>query len=241
MKVDLHPGFILHRRPYRETSMLLDVFSRDYGRVGLIAKGAKRKHSVVAGLLQPFQRLQIAWSGKGELMTMTAVEPDTIAYSLKNKKFIAGFYVNELIIRMLHQHEAHMDLFFAYDATLSALADPERNEQETLRIFEKRLLKSIGYGLVLDHDVQSGCVIELDSEYYYRADQGPIQNTPATSDYIRISGQTLSAIDKECMNTEKILREAKQLMRYVLQKHLGSRPLASKKLYQSYVANLPEL
>ena len=241
MRVNFHPGFILHRRPYRETSLLLDVFSRDHGRIGLIAKGAKRKHSRVAGLLQPFQRLQIAWSGKGELMTLTGVDSDTTAYQLNSRKLIAGFYINELIIRMLHQHEAHPDLFSAYDTTLNALTIVDRDEQEALRIFEKSLLKSIGYGLVLDHDVQSGCVIEAGCEYYYQIEQGPTRNTPSTSDYVQISGETLSAINKECLDTKKSLREAKQLMRYMLQRYLGTKPLASKKLYQSYMTNLSEL
>ena len=241
MRVNLHPGFILHRRPYRETSLLLDVFSRDHGRVGLIAKGAKRKYFKAAGLLQPFQRLQLAWSGKSELMTLTTVESDTVAYALKNGELIAGFYLNELIIRMLHQHEAHPELFSIYDVTLSTLAHADKSVQEALRIFEKHLLKSIGYGLVLDHDVQSGCAVETDCEYYYQAEQGPTQNIPSTSDYIQISGKTLSAIDKECLDTERSLLEAKRLMRYALQRHLGTRPLASKKLYQSYMTNLTEL
>jgi DNA repair protein RecO (recombination protein O) len=237
MRVDLNPAFILHRRPYRETSLLLDVFSRDHGRICLLAKGARRAKTGISEILQPYQRLQLAWSGKSELMTLTKAESDHAGYSLKDKRLIAGFYLNELIARMLHMHEAHADLFTAYDESLKALADPDLDEQVAIRLFEKRLLKSIGYGLVLDHDVQSGRSIDDHHDYYYQADRGPARKAPSTSDYIKISGQTLLAIDREYFDTGKCLGEAKQLMRYILNKHLDNKPLASRVLYQSYLDN----
>ena len=235
MRVDLNPAFILHRRPYRETSLLLDVFSRDHGRVGLLAKGARRPRTGFAEILQPFLRLQLAWSGKSELMTLTRAEPGQPGHSLKAERLIAGFYLNELIARMLHRHEAHADLYTAYDETLKALADTGSDEQVAIRLFEKRLLKSIGYGLVLDHDVQSGKSIEDDQDYYYQADRGPGRNAPPTPDYVKISGRALLAIHRECFDSGESLGEAKLLMRYILNKHLGSKPLASRNLYQSYL------
>ncbi|MEE9551914.1 MAG: DNA repair protein RecO [Gammaproteobacteria bacterium] len=236
MKVAPHPCFILHQRPYRESSLLLDVFSRDYGRVSLIAKGAKRQKSKVTGLLQIYQRLSMAWQGKNDLMTLISVESDADICLLSNRGLIAGFYLNELIMRLLHHHESHLDLFMAYDKALEELVNVDL-EQAVLRKFEKKLLQSLGYGLILDHDVQSGDAINKDGEYYYQADYGPMFAKPSRSDYIRISGKTLIALNGECITTAEALRESKHLMRYVLSRHLGGKPLASRKLFQAYVEN----
>lgn len=238
MKVELNPAFVLHRRPYRETSLLLDVFSCDHGRVGLLAKGARQGKNNRAEILQPYQPLQLAWSGKGELMTLTRAEADRPAYLLKDRKLIAGFYLNEIIIRMLHQHEAHPDLFRIYERTLYLLSMESSDEESVIRIFEKRFLDSIGYGPVLDRDVTTGESIKPDRYYYYQADRGPSMNVPDTSDYIEISGNTLDAVDKEKFDSAETLQEAKLLMRFILQKHLGDKPLASRKLYKMYLDNL---
>lgn len=235
MKVDLHPGFILHHRPYRETSLLLDVFSRDHGRTSLVAKGVRQKKNIRSELLQPYQRLQIAWTGKGDLMTLTSVEPDRAAYVLKNKRLLAGFYINELVSRMLHQHEAHQDLFLIYDRTLEALACDRAGEEVTIRIFEKRLLNSVGYGLVLDHDVNTGNPVEPDSIYYYNVHRGPAKTVAVIDDCCMLSGKTLMALDSEQLDSNDVLHEAKQLMRFVLDQHLGSRQLSSRKLYRQYL------
>lgn len=237
MKVELNPAFILHRRSYRETSLLLDVFSHTYGRVGLLAKGVRNNKSSKSEILQPYQSLQLAWSGKGELMTLTMAEANKSAYVLKGKKLIAGFYLNEIIIRLLHQHEAHPDLFNIYDKTLGLLSMETTDAQTVIRIFEKRFLDSIGYGLVLDHDT-SGSKIKPESVYYYLAERGPALDIPDVPDYIKLSGSTLLAISEEKFDSVQILHEAKALMRFILQKHLGGKPLASRKLYKLYLENI---
>ena len=235
MKTGLHPAYVLHNRPYRETSMLLDVFSRDYGRVGLVAKGVKQKRNNMALLLQPYQKLLISWSGKGELMTLNQVEIDRPAPIPEEDRLISAFYINELIIRLLHQHEAHPDLFVVYDATLGELSSREKDQQAIIRIFEKRLLQSLGYGLVLDHDVDTGMPIADSHEYYYQAERGPTTRIPNDMYYVHISGMTLRSLAQESLTGRKVLDESKKLMRYVLQKHLGQKPLASRSLYASYV------
>ncbi len=236
MNVEPNPCFILHQRPYRETSQILDVFSRNYGRVSLIAKGAKRKKSKFAGYIQLYWRLIMTWRGKNELMTLTHIDPDIDIYVLKNHKLIAGFYLNELIVRLLHHHEAHPDLFTAYDNAMHDLVNL-KSEEVVLRVFEKNLLKSLGYGLILDHDVQSGDQIEKDAQYYYLAGSGPMKKQPGSSYFIKVTGKTLTDLDNENIESGKSLRETKQLMRYILANHLGDKPLASKILYRSYVEN----
>lgn len=237
MKAELNPAFILHRRPYRETSLLLDVFTRDYGRLGLIAKGIRKKGSLKAEILQPYQRLQIAWSGKNELMTLTDAEPDKNNYSLKQNRLLTGFYLNELVTRLLHQHEAHPELFDIYDQTLDLLSRDKNDEQIIVRIFEKRLLDAVGYGLVLDHDIDTGLKINPETLYYYQADCGPGSTIPKTADYIKITGRTLLELDSETLHPGEIMHEAKALMRHVLQKHIGTKPLLSRKLYKSFLEN----
>ena len=236
MKVELTPCFILHSRSYLESSLILDIFSREHGRLHLIAKGAKREKSGFSGLLQPYQRLLMAWRGRNELMTLTDVETDIEAYELPNVKIIAGFYINELLIRLLHQHESHPELFNLYDKALLELSISD-NVDKILRIFEKGLLQSLGYGLVLDHVIDDGQAIEVDKVYYYQLDTGPLKNMPATKNYVEISGKSLLALDNGDFDDKKNLEETKCLMRLILQGHLGGKPLASRALYKAYMNN----
>jgi DNA repair protein RecO (recombination protein O) len=236
MRVELNPSFILHRRLYRETSLLIDVFSRDHGRLNLVAKGVRRNGNPRYGLIQPYQRLLIAWSGKSELMTLTNVEPDKPPYLLENTKLITGFYLNELLVRLLHLHEAHAELFNSYDKSLNLLTNHNIDEQVIMRIFEKDLLYNTGYGLVLDHDVILNTEINPDIDYFYQADRGPSKSEPDSTEFIKISGKTLIALNNEMLDNFT-LHEAKLLMRFILNRHLGYRPLASRKLYKSYLEN----
>lgn len=236
MKVELTPCFILHSRSYLESSLILDIFSREHGRLHLIAKGAKREKSGFSGLLQPYQRLLMAWRGRNELMTLTDVETDIEAYELPNVKIIAGFYVNELLIRLLHQHESHPELFDLYDKALLELSISD-NVDKILRLFEKGMLQSLGYGLVLDHVIDDGQAIEVDKVYYYQLDTGPLKNMPATKNYVEISGKSLRALDSGDFDDKKNLEETKCLMRLILQGHLGDKPLASRALYKAYMNN----
>jgi len=236
MKVELTPCFILHSRSYLESSLILDVFSREHGRLHLIAKGAKREKSGFSGLLQPYQRLLMAWRGKSELMTLTDVDTDIESYELLDIRLIAGFYVNELLVRLLHQHEPHPELFDLYDKAIFNLSDSE-NIDAVLRIFEKGLLQSLGYGLVLDHDIQDSQAIEAGRKYYYLIDAGPMKDIPPTENYIEISGESLLALEKGYLENKSELEEIKRLMRFILQNYLGNKPLASRTLYKAYMAN----
>lgn len=236
MKIELTPCFILHYRPYLESSLILDVFSREHGRLHLIAKGAKREKSRFSGLLQPYQRLLMAWSGKSELMTLTDVETDFDSYELSDVRVIAGFYINELLIKLLHQHESHSELFDIYDEALLDISVSE-NIDMVLRIFEKELLRSLGYGLVLDRVIDDGQAIEAEKNYYYLSDTGPLANIPSTKNYVEISGKSLLALESGDLQNKLILKETKRLMRFIIQGHLGDKQLASRVLYKAYMNN----
>lgn len=232
MRVELHPAFILHQRSYRESSALLEVFSSLHGRVGVVARGTRGRGARWAGLVEAFRPLLLAWSGRGELGTLTGAEPDGAPLRLAGRPLLSGFYVNELLLRLLHRHDPHPELFAAYGATVRALSEAA-SEEPVLRIFEKRLLESVGYGLVLTADAEQGMPLQPDVDYYYQPDRGPCRNRPSEQPVIEVRGRTLLALAEECLPDADTLREAKQLMRFVLSGHLGGRPLASRALFEN--------
>jgi DNA repair protein RecO (recombination protein O) len=177
MRVPLHSCFILHKRAYRETSLLLDVFSSEHGRINLIAKGARRNKKNTQALFQTHRNLNISWTGRGELGTLTDIEAIGSDFNLQAEPVIASFYLNELLIRLLHKHESHSELFEAYLMTLTRLAHDEP-VPVALRYFEKHLLDALGYGLVLDHEMESGERIKAEQAYFYSLDHGRCLNKP---------------------------------------------------------------
>ncbi len=234
MRVALHPCFILHQRPYRETSLLLDIFSCEYGRLNLVAKGVRRNKRNVPALFQAYRNLNISWSGRSTLATLTDIEANDAGLKLEGEPMIAAFYLNELLMRLLHKHESQPKLFEAYFMALTRLAHGE-SVLITLRYFEKHLLDAIGYGLVLDREVDSGEPIDPDQDYFYLIDRGPFASRPMKASWVRISGSTLLALDNEQFAEKSMLDEAKQLMRMTLNSYLGEKPLASRELYQAYM------
>lgn len=233
MKVEAQPCFILHQRAWGETSLILDVFSLDYGRVSLVARGAKRGKTGQAGLLQPGRKLNLGWAIRTEMGTLVSVEAAGPAGLLSGPRLFSCFYLNELLIRMLHRHEAHPELFADYEMALMHLQQ-DRAEDQVLRIFEKSLLQSLGYGLILDHDVVHGVPIRDDRQYYYLIGSGP-QEDPPGQPAVRIAGKTLHALESGTHWDEEVTREARMLMRTVLEGYIGDRPLASRALYRSYL------
>ncbi len=231
MRVELHPAFVIHQRPYRETSLVVEVFSSRQGRVGVVAKGAQRPRSPWRGVLQPFQSLLLAWSGRGEFGTLTHAEQAGFTLPLSGGRILSGFYVNELLTRLLTRSDPHPRLYEAYAEVLTALAGRSGGEP-VLRVFEKRLLAEIGYGLVLDRDNDGGAAIEDGRDYYYQIDKGPWRVAPADVVTVKISGGALIALAREALTGREHLRETKALMRFVLGAYLGGRPLASRELFR---------
>lgn len=235
MRVSQQAGFVLHGRHYSETSLILEVFTREQGRVGLLAKGARRRSSPWQGMLKPFQPLLLSWSGRGDLALLIGAEPEGGAIALDVDSLYCGFYLNELLMRLLHRHDPHELLFDAYRSALRALAGAALPEV-VLRIFETRLLSDIGYGLVLDRDILDNAPLMPEALYEYALDRGPMR--VADSDVrrpprgIRIHGESLMALAQEQLVTPRALRETKLLVRAALSRHLGGRPLHSRRLYQ---------
>ncbi|MDX1518551.1 MAG: DNA repair protein RecO [Gammaproteobacteria bacterium] len=237
MRIEPNPCFVLHARPYRETSLMADVFSLPEGRITLVARGARsgRKNSRQS-LLQPYQKVLLGWYGRGEMGTVSQAEASGVAYPLQGRRLISGFYLNELILRLLHRHESHVELFEAYEKALGSLSSGA-DEQATLRIFEKRILESVGFGLVLDHDIHTREPIRDDSIYHYRIESGPTlaaENTDQENT-VPVHGLTLISLKDETLSDPVSLSEARKLMRAIITRVAGPKPLASRDLYQSYL------
>ncbi len=227
----LQAAYVLHRTPYRETSLLVEAFTADSGRVGLVARGARRKRGSGA-LLEPFLPLLLGWGGRGELGTLTGVEPRPAIGTLPGRRILSGFYLNELLLRLLQRHDPHPELFAVYEETLLHLCEGEE-EQWTLRRFEVQLLDALGYGLSLDSTVE-GEQVQSGRRYCYHLEQGPL---PATGEGgLLIHGETLLALASDAEPGERTLMEAKRLLRAALGTYLGERPLRSRELYRRAVS-----
>lgn len=240
MRVHQEPSFIVHHYDYTETSLLLEILTRNYGRVGVIAKGARRSRSGRRALFNPFSPLLLSWSGRGELAVLTEIEANGSPLNLKGEATFCGFYVNELLLRLLHRHDAHEALFEGYQRCLQALQSGKANDV-ALRIFEVLMLQELGYGLVLDRDTVANMPIQADLTYEYFADSGPRRLNAGESarQGIEVRGATLLALAAGDLGEARVLKELKLLTRYVLKHHLGDRPLNSRKLMQTIKHRTP--
>ena len=230
-RIDLEPALVLHARPWRESSLLVEAFSRGHGRLGLIARGARRPKSRMRGLLQPFIPLLLSWRGRGELATLTSAETEGRLTPLTGSTAIVGLYLNELLLRFLHRHDPEPALFDHYLAALDGIAR-EDDPEPILRIFEKRLLEAAGYALELKRETHSGAAIEPEGRYRYTTDSGPERWSGGASPGVCVSGATLLALAREEIAGRRALKEAKHLMRSIIDEHCGGRALASRKLWR---------
>lgn len=231
MKLTLHlePCYLVHAFHYRETSLIVEVFTRHAGRLALIAKGARRNKSRWRCVLQPFRKLAINASGRGEMLTLThAEELDLPQPRVSGACLYSGLYVNELVHHFLIHRDAHLALFDEYESLLNSWQSPVIAPAR-LRLFEKRLLSAVGYGLLLDHDASDGTLIDPEVDYEYRANFGPRRKTSQSAAPI-LQGRSLLALAKDNLQDTQSLQECKQLMRFLLEFHLDGKPLRSREL-----------
>jgi len=230
-RVQLVPGYVLHLRPYRESSALLEVFTEGHGRVGLVARGVRSARSRQRAELQPFRPLKLSWSARGELGTLTGVEADGRAPALRGSALYSGFYVNELLVRLLARQDPHPDLYALYQDSLRRLA-VEAGVEAVLRRFEKRLLEELGYGLLLECEAHQGVAIEPQRYYDYHLESGPVAVAGADEQGFIFRGASLLALAREDLTAPEVLQDAKRLMRAALNLYLGGKPLKSRELFK---------
>lgn len=226
-----HRGFVLHRREYSETSLLVDFFTEEQGRITLLAKGARRPRSPLKAVLQPFTPLLLRWTGKGELKILTKAESASLALPMSTQALYSGFYVNEILSRILENHTAYPELFQDYFKCVVALASQRDQIEPTLRTFEFRLLQAVGYGLNFTHCAATGDPISPTMTYQFYENEGFIASLLQNNQ--TFLGQDLlnfSALDFSDKATQQA---AKRFTRIALKRFLGNTPLKSRELFQS--------
>ncbi|MEZ8144576.1 DNA repair protein RecO [Enterovibrio norvegicus FF-33] len=221
--------FVLHSRPYSETSLILDVFSETHGRVSIMAKGARGKRSPLKGALQPFTPLLMKWSGRGEMRTLRHAEAMGLAIPLAGNALFSGFYLNEILSRVVEPETGYHQLFFDYVTALTELAQ-HANPEPALRRFELALLDSLGYGVDFLNCAGSGEPVDENMTYIFREQLGFVASL-MKSNNLTFTGSDLNALATRQFSTADQLKAAKRFTRLALKPYLGSKPLKSRELF----------
>jgi DNA repair protein RecO (recombination protein O) len=234
-RVQLQPAYVLHHRPYRDTSRILELFTRDHGRLTVFARGARgpsgKKSSGASSLtavLQPFHRVLVTYSGRGEAGQLSSAEFDGAYCELPAARSLSGFYLNELLLRLFERHDAQAEVFDLYDATLNELKIATNDEGSVLRIFEKRLLAMSGYGLLLDHEALTGVAVQPDCLYRYVPERGVTRIDGVAEGQLIFSGTSLLALKNEVLTEPTARTDARRLLRAALDQYLSGRELRSR-------------
>ena len=230
---------MLHAYPYRETSVIVEAFTAAHGRVGLVARGAKRPRSELRGLLQAFQPLTLAWAGSGELKTLVKAEWRGGLPLPGGAALLCGFYLNELLLKLLPREDPHPGLFAAYEDALHALTreDSAGAQAVVLRRFELCLLAELGYAVALTHEADTGAPVVAGERYHYAFDRGPqrtLREPGARWPVVR--GAALIALAEARYPDAETAGEAKRLMRLVLDHYLEERRIFSRRVVQDLQA-----
>jgi DNA repair protein RecO (recombination protein O) len=237
-RVQLEPGFLLHHYPWRDSSRILEVLTRSHGRIALFARAVRRSGSGLPAALQPFGALLLSWSGRGEAARLTAVERSpAVNAALTGDRLMSGFYANELLIKLLPRNDAHPELFEAYGALLAGLAHPSTPAVRALRIFEKRLLESLGYGLSLEGESGSGRRFEASRSYRYRLDAGAEAIDGVAEGSLIFCGASLLSLAREELDDAASLADARRLLRAALDQCLDGRELRTREVVRAMRAH----
>jgi DNA repair protein RecO (recombination protein O) len=230
-------AFVLHGRPWSETSLLLDLFSEESGRVRVIAKGARSRRSNLKGALQPFTPLLVRWGGRGEVKTLRSAEAVSLALPLSGISLYSGLYVNELVSRVLEQETRFSELFFDYLHCIQALAGTNGTPEPALRRFELALLGHLGYGVDFLHCAGSGDEVADTMTYRYREEKGFIASLVVDNN--SFTGHELKSLASREFPDAVTLRAAKRFTRMALKPYLGGKPLKSRELFRQFVPKNP--
>lgn len=236
---DDQPAFVLHTYAYRETSLIVETFTHQFGRVAMVARGAKRPRSELRGVLQAFQPLLLGWAGQQELKTLMKAEWQGGLPLPTGSALMCGFYVNELLLKLLPREDAHPELYVEYESTLRALAGGGE-QANVLRRFEVRLLAELGYALPLVREADTGRAVEPGARYHYAFDRGPfvVDESYGTmqSQLPIVRGATLLALSEQRYPDAETAAEAKRLMREVLDHYLEQKGIESRRMVQDLQA-----
>lgn len=224
-------AFLLHTYPYRETSLIAEIWSRSYGRITVLAKGARRPYSTLRSVLMAFQPLLMGWTGKSPLKTLIQAEWQGGQPLLTGRALLCGYYLNELLLRLVAREDAHPGLFDAYAQALLQLMQGQQGLSGVLRRFELMLLHEIGYGPILDRTVD-GRELVPDLHYIYVVEQGltPRPSSDFSGEIPTATGRCLLAMSRGDFSASQTLQESKALLRYLIQPHLEGKPLQARRI-----------
>lgn len=228
-RLEAQPAFVLHSYPFRETSLLLEVFSRNHGRLAMVARGARRPRSALRGLLMNFQPLELSWFGKGEVRTLHSAEWQGGQPQLQGTALLCAFYLNELLLNLMARDDPHERLFDYYQQTLQRLAH-ESDHAATLRCFEKHMLQELGYALLLEHAADSGKPIAAAANYRYVIERGALSDGADSPEGFPVSGKTLLDMAADDYRDAVSAQQSKQLMRMLLNHYLSDKVLHTREL-----------
>jgi DNA repair protein RecO (recombination protein O) len=229
-RADHEEGYVVHTYPYKETSLIVEAFTRHFGRVALLARGARRPRSAMRGVLLSFQLLRFSWSASAELGTLRSAEWSGALRPLRGRGLMCGFYLNELLLRLLPREDAHEALFDTYGEALSGLSAGD-NLPATLRRFEKRMLAELGYAPLLDRDAASR-PIDPQRQYVYEPERGPVAANGSRSGDLVVSGRTLLDVAADEYGRAETREEARALMRSLITQRLHGKELHTRVVLQ---------
>jgi len=227
-RVQQQPAYILHRRPFRDSSQILDILTREYGKVAVVARGSRGSKSRLAGVLRPFLPLRVSWVAKSDLGTLTGAEAAGAPSGLRGDALLSAYYVNELMLHFLHRHDPQPEIYELYTQAIQALCGTS-NVAACLRQFELEFLGLLGYAANLDREAGTQNDVDPDRNYDYRIEEGPVPVERAEGPLI-FSGATLLAIAAGQFDDEDVLRAANRLLRDIVNYHLGGKELQSRKV-----------
>jgi DNA repair protein RecO (recombination protein O) len=232
-EVLLERAYVLHHRPFRNTSQIVECLTASFGRIGLVARGSRRPRGGQKALLQPFVPLRVSWLRRGDLGRLTHVELDQGAFTLGGDALLAGFYVNELVLRLLARGDTNDRVFTGYVECLRGLAE-EHSIARRLRLFELELLGALGYGLDLGRDIHTGEPLQAEWSYLVEHENGPTRIT-APADAIEpqgYRGKDLISLRDRVLDDADSLRAARILLGRMLNNYLGERPLKTRSVFR---------
>ena len=232
-EVLLEPGYVLHQRPYRNTSLIIDCLTARYGRQSLVAQGARRSGSRQAAVLQPFHRVRLSWVRRGELGRLTHVEADAGILKITGDTLLAAFYLNELLLRLVPRGDQNDQILSCYSSCLDRLAETQ-SAARALRLFELELLEALGYRVDLEQDFRTGEPIEPDGNYSFEHECGLTACT-AHPTMETFSGNHLVSLREHRLDDSGSLGAAKRLLGGILRFHLGERPLRTRQVMREII------
>ena len=227
----LEPAYVIHSRAYGDTSVIVELITAGYGRLSVLARGAKRGKAQKSLLLQPFRSLHVSWTGRGELPVLTAAEEAGNVLRLQGEALVCGYYINELIYLLLPKYEPVPEIFAHYWPTLLACVD-DVQRSKSLRQFEITLLEQLGLAPMLTADIVTGQRIQSQQVYRYRVPEGPVAQEHANGNGVEISGASLLGIAAMDFSLQKTEKEARNLTRALIHYHLDGREIKSRTLFK---------